>query len=354
MSSHVDLWRRVLAFCRLLRDSGFRVTPAHTTVAVRALGLVDVGDRTDFELALRTALVSQVEELEPFGRLFELFWEGRLAPAEQEPEPDQMEQTGLAAADAQAAYSALEILTTKDFADFSDAEDRAELERMLLQLARKLATRRGRRFRPARRGGHIDLRRTLRRSLRYGGTAMELARRGRDIRKTRLVLICDVSRSMDQYTWFLLQFVYGFQRALGRVESFVFGTRLTRVTPYFRTSSIGQALDRISSEVLDWSGGTRIGASLATFSRDFRWAVDSSTVVVVLSDGLDTGDVTLLSEQMALLHKRSRRVLWLNPLLGSKPGETLGRGMRVALPYVDNFATAHNLRSLEDFVRTLL
>jgi uncharacterized protein with von Willebrand factor type A (vWA) domain len=353
MTGSVDLPRRVLGFCRLLRDSGFRITPSHTTAALQALGLIDVGDRTDFELALRSVLVSGEGELEPFGRLFELFWEGRLALVEQE--PDRVEaQLAVAPADAQTAYSALEVLASKDFADFTEAEDRAELERLLLRLAAKLATRRNRRYQPVRHGGAMDLRRTVRRSLRLGGTAVELARRRREVAKTRLVLICDVSRSMDQYSRFLLQFIYGFQRALRRVESFVFGTRLTRVTRYFRTSGIQQALEHIAAEVLDWSGGTRMGASLAAFNRDFRGVVDSSTVVVILSDGLDTGDASLLAQEMALLRRRARKLVWLNPLLGSRPGEPLGRGMRAALPYIDSLAPANNLRSLEAFVRTLV
>lgn len=227
------------------------------------------------------------------------------------------------------------------------------MERALRQLARKLATRRSRRYRPARRGGRADLRRTVRGSLRFGGTPLELARRRREIRKPRLVLLCDVSRSMDQYSRFLLLFVYAFQRALGRVESFVFGTRLTRVTRYFRAASVEAAVEQISHEVLDWSGGTRIGRSLETFNRDFRSAVDGSTTVVILSDGLDTGDLVLLGQQMAALQRRARRVIWLNPLLGSAPADAMGRGMRQALPYVDTFAPGHNLASLEALARDL-
>jgi uncharacterized protein len=343
-----DLASRVLGFCRLLREQGLRVTPAHTLAAVAALRLVDVADRDDFRLALRAVLVSGQAELEAFDRTFRVFWEGQLGERQQE-----AEQVAVAAQDGSHRYSGFEVLATKDFADFVEDEDRAALEEALRRIARKLASRRSRRLRPARRGGRVDPRRTMRRSLRFGGTALELARRTPDIRKTRLVLICDVSRSMDQYSRFLLQFVYAFQRALGRVEAFVFGTRLTRVTRYFRTSSIHEAVERISGEVPDWSGGTRIGASLQAFNRDFRSLVDSSTTVVVLSDGLDTGDLALLGSEMARLRARARRLIWLNPLLASPEPRTLDRGMQAALPYVDTLAPGHNLASLEALAREL-
>ena len=340
-----ELSGRVLGFCRLLREQGLRVTPAHSSGAVQALRLVDVGDREDFRLALRAVLVSGQPELEAFDQTFRVFWEGTLGARRQE-----VEQSAVAARDASLKYSAFEVLASKDFAEFVEEEDRAAIEDALRRMARKLATRRARRLRPAPHGGRVDLRQTMRRSLRFGGAALELARRKPAIRKTRLVLICDVSRSMDQYSRFLLQFVYGFQRALGRVESFVFGTRLTRVTRYFRTSSIHEAVERISHDVLDWSGGTRIGASLQAFNRDFRTTVDSSTTVLVLSDGLDTGDLELLDVEMALLRRRARRLIWLNPLFGSSE---LGRGMQAALPHVDIFAPGHNLASLEVLARQL-
>ena len=348
-----ELAERVLAFCRLLRQEGLAATPAHSGVAVEALRRVDVGDREDFRLALRAVLTSGADELEHFDELFRLFWEGSLETSEALQRAEERESEAVAAEDASAQYSAMEALAHKDFADVQTEEDREALERALRTIARKLAARRSRRMRPTQHGGRVDVRRTIRRSLRFGGTALELARRRRDVRKTRLVLICDVSRSMDQYSRFLLQFVYAFQRGAGQVESFVFGTRLTRVTRYFRQPSIRSAVDQIEQEVLDWSGGTRIGASLAAFNRDYRAAVDRSTTVIVLSDGLDTGDLDVLDEQMALLSRRARRLIWLNPLLGSSPDHALGRGMRRALPYVDTFAPGHNLATLEALAKVL-
>ena len=346
-----DLPRRVLGFCALLRENGFGLTVAHSTAALRALSRVDMGDRTDFHLALRAVLTSAVDQLQAFDDLFAYFWDHELRPEERDTTGLESELKAVVSSRPQQAYSALEVLAAKDFGDLQPGDDTAAVEHAIQQIARRLATRRGRRMRPARHG-QVDLRRTMRRSLRFGGTALELARRRRDVRKPRLVLLCDVSRSMDQYSRFLLQLVYGFERALGRVESFVFGTRLTRVSRYFRTSGIREALDRLSGEVVDWSGGTRIGASLQAFNRNFRSSLDGSTTVVVLSDGLDTGDLALLEGEMGVLRRRARRVIWLNPLLGGSA--PLGRGMRVALPYVDTFAAAHNLVSLEAFGRRLL
>ena len=343
-----ELAPRVVEFCRLLREQGIGATPSHTLAAVGALRLVDVGDREDFRLALRTVLACGPRELEAFDRTFRVFWEGLLDARELRAE----EQAAVAPADASLRWSDYEALAAKDFADFVEEEDRAALEEALRRIARKLAARRSRRRRPARHG-QVDARRTIRRSLRLGGTALEVARRTRAVRKTRLVLICDVSRSMDQYSRFLLQFVYAFQRALGRVESFVFGTRLTRVTRFFRTASIHDAVERMAHEVPDWSGGTRIGASLAAFNRDHRSAADGSTTVVLLSDGLDTGDLELLAAEMARLHDRARRIIWLNPLLGASEPPRLAAGMQTALPHVDTFAPGHNLASLEALARAL-
>jgi uncharacterized protein len=190
--------------------------------------------------------------------------------------------------------------------------------------------------------------------LKYGDTIIELARRKKKIRKPRIVLICDVSRSMDSYSRFLLQFIYAFQNSLGKVESFVFSTSLTRVTDYFKHEDIGDALERIAREVHDWSGGTRIGQSLRAFNRDYgQKMVDHNTIVLILSDGLDTGDAEILGEAMEDLAQRACKVIWLNPLLGSQDYRPLARGMSTALPHVDVFAPAHNLASLQELGRHL-
>ncbi|MGI9148160.1 MAG: vWA domain-containing protein [Chloroflexota bacterium] len=244
-------------------------------------------------------------------------------------------------------YSPVEVLAGRDFSTFVP-DEMQDIARAILLVARRLATRESRRYRSTQRGHAIDLRRTLRRNIKYGGTVVELAKKKRKIRKPKIVLVCDVSRSMDTYSKFLLQFIYALQNTLGRVESFVFSTRLTRVTEYFRASDIYTALDRIAREVPDWSGGTRIGESLRVFNHEWSLRmVNQHTIVLIMSDGLDTGDASVLEYEMEQIHRRAARVIWLNPLLGNEDYRPLARGMSAALPHVNLFASAHNLASLQ-------
>jgi uncharacterized protein with von Willebrand factor type A (vWA) domain len=199
----------------------------------------------------------------------------------------------------------------------------------------------------------VDLRRTIRRSLRRGGEIVELAYRRRKIQKTRVVLLADVSGSMDLYSRFLIQFVYALQHALGQVETLVFSTSLTRITDAMSEDDLRRALDEVARTVPDWSGGTKIGASLRAFLERFPGLVTPRTVVIVISDGWDTGDIAILEQAMAELHRRAGRVIWLNPLLGSPGYEPICQGMRAALPFVDVFASAHNLESLRRLERHL-
>ncbi|HYY88127.1 MAG TPA: VWA domain-containing protein, partial [Chloroflexota bacterium] len=250
-------------------------------------------------------------------------------------------------------YSPVEVLAARDFSTFS-ADEMADIARAILVVARRLATRESRRYRSTQRGHAVDMRRTFRRNIKFGGTVVELARKKRKIRKPRIVLICDVSRSMDTYSKFLLQFIYALQNTLGRVESFVFSTRLTRVTEYFKSSDIYTALERIAREVPDWSGGTRIGESLRVFNRDWSMRlVNKHTIVLIMSDGLDTGDASVLEAEMEQIERRAARVIWLNPLLGNEDYRPLARGMSAALPHVSLFASAHNLASLQALGRAL-
>jgi uncharacterized protein with von Willebrand factor type A (vWA) domain len=232
---------------------------------------------------------------------------------------------------------------SQDFSTFS-AEQLDEVFRLTVLIAKRLARRISRRRRPVRRKGKVDLRRTLRANLTRG-EILELRFRARRRRKVRLVLLCDVSGSMDLYSRFLLQFLFALQSVFGRVETFAFSTRLTRITDHLKARSYRQVLRRLA-EVRDWSGGTRIGESLAQFNREWPMLVDRRTIVIVLSDGWDTGDPDVLASELLRIKRRAARVIWLNPLLGNPSYEPLTRGMVAALPLVDQFAAAHNLASL--------
>jgi uncharacterized protein with von Willebrand factor type A (vWA) domain len=197
----------------------------------------------------------------------------------------------------------------------------------------------------------IDMRRSIRANL-MRGEVIELRRRERRRRKVRLVLLCDVSGSMDLYSRFLLQFLYALQNVFGRVETFTFATRLTRVTEQLKGPSYQSALRRLT-EVRDFSGGTRIGESIQEFNRTWGHMVNRHTIVIVLSDGWDTGEPDVLATEMLALKRKAGRVIWLNPLLGNPSYEPLTRGMAAALPLVDHFAAAHNLASLRDLASHL-
>jgi uncharacterized protein with von Willebrand factor type A (vWA) domain len=183
-------------------------------------------------------------------------------------------------------------------------------------------------------------------SLKTGGELIELAYKQRRPKRTKLVVICDVSGSMDMYSRLLLQFVYGLQNSFAKVESFVFATSLARITGDLKSKTYQRALDRLSANVRGWSGGTRIGASLATFYDQWQRRIDKRTVIIILSDGWDTGEPEQLAAVLMHLKQRAGRLIWLNPLLGSSAYEPMTRGMQAALPFIDVFAPAHNLASL--------
>lgn len=374
-----DLVTAVTRFCRALRERGMAVTPAEAADAARTLALVDLGDRQELYLALRSVLAARVEDYPVFDDVFVATWDAaapprpgesgvipaptvrRSAPARREsrgaPSLDQWLKQGAAAesdetvalkrASPQAGGGA------RDFSTFGD-EELADITRLARQLARRLAARPSRRWRPAARGARLHLRRTVRRSLALGGDAAELVYRERKPRKTKLVVLCDVSGSMDLYSRFLLQFLYALQNAFARVETFVFGTRLSRVTDHLRGAAYRAALRTLADGVQDWSGGTRIGECLTAFLHDWPRLVDRRTVVIVLSDGWDTGDPAVLGDALRVLAERAGRLIWLNPLLGSPGYQPLTGGMQAALPHLDVFAPAHSVDSLRALARHLV
>jgi uncharacterized protein with von Willebrand factor type A (vWA) domain len=375
----------ILRFVALLRRLGIIVGTGQTLDATRALTLVDLSCRDDVYAALRAVLLDAHTHEQVFAAAFARFWSG-LAPLIEEqaatalgyapargPRPrgeggedrnttaermlvlagddDLMDEgdSGMAeASKAQAvAYSATDALRHKDFAHLTPRE-LAEMRRLLADLAFTPPLRRLRRSEAARGGPLLDLRRVARRNLRYGGEVLVLPRRRRKQRPRPLALLCDVSGSMDRYTRLLLRFLHATTQGLEGVETFVFGTRLTRITHQLRLRDPDRALDEVTRDVLDFAGGTRIGEAVATFNR--RWArrvLGRGAIAVIISDGWDRGDPTLLAAEMAHLQRSCHLLVWLNPLLGLEGYQPLTRGMSAALPYVDLFLPAHNLASLE-------
>lgn len=387
--SNGKLLHNLLLFGRLLRALGMDVNPGRMIDLVDALAFVEIGKRSDFYYTARSLLVHDQADLALFDQAFDLFWqkpedeEGYRLPM-QEPGPEQSSQADVHVLpqpqpDAQEeaedvdeskneeeeeedgrlieltrTFSQRELLRQKDFGNMSP-EELNQVKQFMADLAWELGTRRTRRRKASRRGRHLDLRRSLRRNLRYGGELLEWPRRQQKEKPRPLIIIADISGSMEQYTKLLLHFIYSLAEGLDQqVEAFVFSTRLTRITRQLRGRDLERALNDVAQEVHDWAGGTRIGDSIKTFN--FEWGrrvLGRGAVVLLISDGWDRGDPKLLHNEMGRLRRSCHRLVWLNPLLGSDRYEPLTRGMQAALPNIDDFLPVHNLASLEDLATHL-
>ena len=377
-AGHGHLLRNIVLFGRLLRALGMDVTPPHILDLVEALKHIELGQRQDVKNTTRTVLVSRHEHLSLFDRAFDLFWQARTetelaeleldvslsshAEADQEklapdgtignaPGSDNDAEEPLI--DSVLTYSANEILRYKDFSELTAAE-LEEVKELIQMMVWEMEQRHTRRKRSARHGAYLDMRRTLRQNLRYGGEPLELAWRSRKQKRRPIIVICDISGSMERYSRVLLKFIYAISNGLDKAEAFVFSTRLTRVTRHLKERNIDTALDQVAAAVHDWSGGTRIGESLKTFN--YKWSrrvLGHGAIVLIISDGWDRGDIELLRKEMHRLQLSCQRLIWLNPLLGLANYEPLTRGIQAALPYTDNFLPVHNLKSLEELGRVL-
>ncbi len=367
----------IILFARLLRSAGLDVSSEQVSDLARVLGMIDIARREDVRAAARAIFVRRREDLPIFDRAFELFFNMRgkpqqsviaptQAPARRVLRPKNIQQwvehetrreeistkPESADADKVMTYSPLETLRRKDFAQFTDEEIRAARQ-MIAAMDWQLGERKTRRKRHAPRGQQIDFTRLLRRNLRYGAELFRLPAREPKWKPRPLVVLADISGSMEQYTRMVLHLLYALYHEMPRAEVFLFGTRLTRVTLDLERRNIDAALARVSQHVADWSGGTRIGDALKSFN--FKWArrvLRSGAVVLILSDGWDCGDLELLRDEMLRLRRNCYRLLWLSPLVGDS-SEALPQGLQVALPFVDDFLPAHNLAGLEMLVAKL-
>ncbi|MCX7180602.1 MAG: VWA domain-containing protein, partial [Proteobacteria bacterium] len=250
-------------------------------------------------------------------------------------------------------YSAQEILMQRDLAALTENE-LAQARHLVASLVDALASERGRRYAANARGSRLDFRRMLRRHALHSPECMQLLFRREKIKKPRLILLCDISGSMERYSRFLIEFIFALRRALPKVEVGVFATRLSIITRLIEDRNVGQALAQVTRQVKDWGGGTDIGGSLDEFNESFAGKiVRTKTVVVILSDGWDRGDPLRLRSALEQLRQRVHALLWLNPLLGSDGYQPLCTGIRTALPFIDQMLPAHNLASLAKVVRIL-
>ncbi len=369
-----DLVAHLARFAGELRGAGVPVTPGDEIDGAAALGHVDIGDREEVRLGLRTSLKIERRAWGVFDAVFERCWRlgvaterrrqprnPRRAPRTWPGDGNPLKALAHRLAEERAArteeparsdggrpgYSPRAVLRQKSF-EVCTEEELAEMERLLSQVVRRIATRRSRRLVPSRRGRVIDIRRSFRRSLAQGGELVDLARRDRAVERPHLVVLCDTSGSMDPYTRFLLTFVLSLGHVAPRTEIFAFNTSLTRLTPWITAGHVAATLRRFARNVDDWSGGTRIGECLREFADDYlRQVVAGDTSVLIFSDGLDRGDTDALEEALLMIRRRARRVIWLNPLMGDPRYRPEARGMRTALPHIDDLVPAHNLESLE-------
>ena len=359
----------LLLFGRVLRAAGLQVHHGRLVDAIRALEWAGVSSRTDVRAVLRALLVHRHDDLPVFDEAFDLFFRAQGASALNLPlfslgerarviakrdagAPQSVEVEGIAggpssaAAFAVGAYSPVEVSRSKDFGEFTAGELEAA-RRLLVRMPWDPGVRRTRRWARAAQGA-VDLRRILRHNVMHGGALVDLPRRVRRDAPRPIVILADVSGSMDRYSRVLLYFACGLARSAGNVESFLFATRLTRVTRRVAAPGGHRAVTRLVRELQDWGGGTRIGEALRAFNTTWaRRVMRHGPVVLIVSDGWDRGDPALLDRELARVRRSCARLIWLNPLLGSAQYEPLTRGMQMALQHVDDFLPVHNLTSVE-------
>ncbi len=382
-ASNGRLVDNIVHFVRILRAAGLPVGPARVLDALAAVQSVGIDQRTDFRAALSSVLVSRRDHLPLFDQAFDVFWRdpkllermiaallpkvhGRLGDVQtpqmparlaqaliQSPKRPDHSETREIEFDAAFTFSAREVLQKKDFATMT-AVELIEVRKMLSQLKLPLPEIAVRRTRAAARGRAVDLRATMRGMVGAAGAVAPLRYRARRRRTPPLVVLCDISGSMDRYARMLLHFLHAITNDRHRVHALVFGTRLTNITRHLKHRDVDVALARVTAAVADWAGGTRIGASLEEFNR--RWSrrlLGQSAVVLLISDGLDADAGHGLDFEMERLAKSCARLVWLNPLLRYTGFEARPAGIRAMLPHVDDFLPVHNLASLMDLAGAL-
>jgi hypothetical protein len=370
-----QLLDNLLAFGRILRHEGIDVHPGRVLDVVEALGHVSLAARDEMYHTCRALLVHRHEQFSIFDRVFDAFWREDREPDAIDAPTDEprtsagaieviltLEEPSAAVADAQDNVPSLQRgvkiwsdgggLADKDFAALTP-DEMIEVRKALARLVWNPGMRRTRRWIRGR-GSRVDLRRAIAESLRSGGDVVSLPTRARRVRPRRLVLLCDVSGSMERYSRVLLHFAHALTSRHRRVEAFLFSTRLTRITRQLCARRPDEAIAAVSRSVPDWSGGTRIGGAIKEFHQKWgRRVLSGGPVVLLISDGWDRGDPAVLGAQVARLQRRCHRLVWLNPLIGTTGYSPLTRGLQEALPYVDDFLPARTLTNFADLAAHL-
>ncbi len=374
-----SLTERVILFSRFLKNNGFKVFSSSVIESLKGLEEIDISRREDFFSVLRANLTTTDMEWQLFGELFEEFWQDYVSDEEQEEsdegtgEPIECEGDSVEELlpdiifDSERTGEDLNEKETREWAVYSpvatlERKDLSQFKRRDIQIAQLILKNMvspfritvTRRFKRSKKSGHMDFRRVFKQSLKSGGIPLELFYRKKKKRLKRLVILADVSGSMDRYARFVMPFIMGLKGVGPKAEVFVFSTSLTHITSIIRRLTIEKALERISREVPDWSGGTRIGYSLHQFNQGYgEGLLNRRTVVVIMSDGWDLGGRVLLKREMETLSRKAHCIIWLNPLAGDSEYRPTCMGMKTALPYIDYHLPADSLESLKKVGHTL-
>ncbi len=367
-----SLSENIVRFCRFLRQKGFTVGVEEDAITLQALQFIQYTNASIFRQALKATLCKSKTQAEEFDVLYNDYWKeaGKAVDAKvkegsskkqqsiSQPAPFKSLQTWLHGnrnneTEETATYSIQENISQKDFSAVPK-EDVDELMQIIKALAKRMAAKKNRRHKFSHKINMPDLRQTLRKNLRRGGELLEIAYRKPKPNRVKLVLLCDVSKSMELYTAFLIQFMYAFQQLYSRMETFTFGTSLKRITPLLKEKNFQDVLHLLGLENNDWAGGTRIGESLDIFVKKYsKKMLDSKTIVIILSDGWDRGNMDTLKKNMEHIQVKSKKIIWLNPLAGYASYRPEVAGMQTAMPFIDVFASVHNAESLRQLGKWL-
>ena len=374
LPSDKGLVDNVIKFSHLLRNNGIPVSFASLLDVTRGLRFVDIADRDSFHYLLRMNLIFRREDILLFDELFDNFWMVR--------EPVEMPASGMHGSSSESSAETPDIWKDKttDLSGMDEASQERlqewvacyspdavnkecepgdlaleeEFYRLIKKWLKPLSTHLSRRTRYTIRGKRIDLRRVLRKNMQFGGELMLLDYKEKKLKNRRILFFCDVSGSMDVFSLVLFHFIHALRRIDHRTEIFLFSSELSRWTSRLDAGGALEAIARLPESVKDWGGGTRIGRSLKQFNEGYgRWMLSGKTVVIIFSDGWDRGETRLLGSQMAYLHNKSHRVVWLNPLMGTRGYQPICQGMSTALPYIDHFLPMGNLKDLHYLCKTL-
>jgi hypothetical protein len=371
------LLNQIVRFSQSLHGAGIAVSSARLIDLCRCMSFIDISKRADFYAATRATLISSQQDIPVFNQIFSEFW---YPPADlsnvrqDEPEEsdkkessgekkDQKQRTSwepqaqqgqlIGPDEALPGYSPDQVLMKKDFELMSDQEIE-QARRLIAEMIAILAIDKSYRRIASKRGRELNLRKMLGQNAAYGEDGIKLLYRKKKIKKLKLMLLCDVSGSMERYSRFLIQFIYALRQQLASLDVAVFSTTLTVITSFLQRQSVERSLQDVSANVHEWGGGTDIGNCLREFNDRFAHdMIRARTVVIILSDGWDRGDATLMREEMKNLHHRVHQLFWLNPLLGNAQYQPLCRGIQTALPFIDHFLPAHNLESFAQLIRHL-